>query len=183
MTLSKRIFEFASMSITLATRHVEDRGDGVLVLSKTSPATPSSRRHLDGVPHHTLHLTDMYLTPEAAAYVVTRLRPTSIGPSDPRKTPGPRIDRSCSRLDHRGGIVLDANRESKPSFVDLDGDGLLDLWAARRRRQGKRARAGVACSKIDHETHLCARRAAQSICREKTRFVALATGFATRDVL
>ena len=84
----------------------------VLGLSKTIGATPSTRRRVDGVVHHAFHLADMYLTREAAAYAVTRLRPTSIGPSDPRKTPGPRIDRSCSRLDHRGGIVLDANRDA-----------------------------------------------------------------------
>ena len=30
---------------------------------------------------------------------------------------------------------------------------LLDLWAARRRRGGKRARVVVSCSIIDHETH------------------------------
>ena len=39
-----------------------------------SLATPSSRRHLDGVPHHTLHLTDMYLTREAAASITGRSR-------------------------------------------------------------------------------------------------------------
>ena len=79
---------------------------------RTTAATPSTRRRFDGVVHHAFHLADMYLTPEAAAYAVTRLRPTSIGPSDPRETSGLQIDRSCSRLDHRGGIVLDANQDA-----------------------------------------------------------------------
>ena len=68
----------------------------VLGLSETPPATPSSRRRVDGVVHHAFHLADMYLTREAAAYAVTRLRPTSIGPSDPRETSGPRIARTPS---------------------------------------------------------------------------------------
>jgi hypothetical protein len=39
----------------------------VLGLSETPPATPSSRRRVDGVVHHAFHLADMYLTREAAA--------------------------------------------------------------------------------------------------------------------
>ena len=42
----------------------------VLGLSETPPATPSSRRRVDGVVHHAFHLADMYLTREAAAYAV-----------------------------------------------------------------------------------------------------------------
>ena len=51
---------------------------------------------VDGVVHHAFHLADMYLTREAAAYAVTQLRPTSIDPSGPRETSGPRTDRTSS---------------------------------------------------------------------------------------
>ena len=72
MTLSGRIFEFASKSITLAPIRRGGRGlaaMAVLGLSETPPATPSSRRRVDGVVHHAFHLADMYLTREANAYI------------------------------------------------------------------------------------------------------------------
>ena len=71
-----------------------------------SLATLSSRIRLDGVSLHALHLADLYLTLDAAAaYAVTRLRPTGIDPATLGRPPDHGLTGLNHRPDHRGGIV------------------------------------------------------------------------------
>ena len=55
----------------------------------------------------------MYLTLDAAAaYAVTRLRPTGIKPATRGRPPDHGLTGRHHRLDHRGGTVGDANRDA-----------------------------------------------------------------------
>ena len=69
-----------------------------------SPATLSLQRRLDEA--------RLMLMLAAAAYAVTRLRPTSIKPATRGRPPDHGLTGRHHRLDHRGGTVGDANRDA-----------------------------------------------------------------------